>query len=74
MNMQNPFYGKNIQYSSPPDKSQQLDLKESKRVQLVCGKMLYYAREVDPTILPAINEIAIVQSNPAESTNNKMKI
>ena len=32
-----PFNGKKIQYLSPPDKSQQLDLKGSKRVQSVCG-------------------------------------
>ena len=35
---------------------------------------MYYARAVDPTILPAINEIVMVQSNPTESTNNKIKM
>ena len=68
------FYGKKIQYSSPPDKSRQLNLKGSKRVQSVCGNFVYYARAVDPTILPAIHEITMVQSNPTESTNNKIKM
>ena len=68
------FYGKKIQYSSPPDRSRHLDLKGCKRVQSVFGNFVYYARAVDPTILPAINEITMVQSNPTESTNNKIKM
>ena len=35
---------------------------------------LYYARAVDPCILPAINEISSQQAKPTKETNNKVKM
>ena len=36
--------------------------------------MLYYARTVDPTMLPAINKISSQQANPTENTWKACKI
>ena len=37
------------------------------------GSFLYYGRAVDPTILPAINEIGITQAAPTKNTEIKAK-
>ena len=36
--------------------------------------MLYYRRAVDPTMLPALNEIATSQANPTEKTKQQCKM
>ena len=36
--------------------------------------MLYYSRAVDPTMLPALNEIATSQANPTEKTKQQCKM
>ena len=36
--------------------------------------MLYYSRAVDPTMLPALNEIATEQAHPTENTKTKCKM
>ena len=66
-----PAYGKRLQYAPPPDKSNPLNDKETKQIQSICGSFLYYARAVDPTILPALNEIATQQSKPTSDTKKK---
>ena len=33
---------------------------------------MYYARAVDNTILPALNDISFMQANPTENTNKKI--
>ena len=40
-----------------------LELKK-KRIQKIIGSLLFYARAVDPTILPALNDVAADQSGP----------
>ena len=67
-----PFYGKKTQYIPPSDHSKKLDPKGIIRVQSIAWTFTYYARAVDPSILPAINEIPMVQSDPTENTNNKI--
>ena len=57
------FLWEEIQYSSPGDKYKQLDLKGIQRVHSVGGTFLYNTRVVDLTILPAINEVGMMQSN-----------
>ena len=37
------------------------------------GSFLHYTRAVDPTILPTINELGLVQSKPTEATTMKAK-
>lgn len=36
------------------------------------GIFLYYGRDIDNTILPALNEISASQSNPTKDTNKKI--
>ncbi len=42
-------------------------------MQEVAGTLLYYARGVDSTILPALNAIATEQANPTEKTRATIK-
>jgi hypothetical protein len=63
-----PVYGQKIQYTAKPDTSPPLDKKGSTKVQSINGTCIYYGRAVDPTILPAVNEISIQQSKPTERT------
>lgn len=48
-----------------------LDAKGKQRVQQITGTFLYYGRGVDPTILPALNEISSQQAAPTEETLQK---
>ena len=69
-----PIYGQNRQYAPDPDTSALLPQKDIKRVQRVVGSFLYYARAVDNTILPALNEISATQSKPTLLTNEKINM
>ncbi len=65
----NPInYGKDNQAPSPTDDSPLLNKAGKKRIQLVVGSFLYYARAVDPTILMALSNIATQQAAPTENT------
>jgi hypothetical protein len=55
------------------DTSPKVDKKKTKYVQSVVGAVLYYARAVDYTLLPALSSIATQQSNPTENTVKKVK-
>eukprot|EP00804_Cyclotella_cryptica_P025622 CCRYP_002829-RA/>CCRYP_002829-RA protein AED:0.38 eAED:0.38 QI:0/0/0/1/0/0/2/0/285 len=52
----------------PPDDSDPLDPGGIKRVQQVVGSLLFYARAVDNTILPALSTIASSQAAATECT------
>ena len=41
---------------------------------MIVGSLLYYSRAVDPALLPAINEIAAVQSKPTVDTLNRCQM
>jgi hypothetical protein len=58
-----PAYGQKVQYANT-DQSPLLNKKDTQCVQSVSGTFLYYARAVDPTILPALNEISNNQAQP----------
>jgi hypothetical protein len=58
-----PVYGQKVQYATK-DSSPLLDNKATQRVQSVSGTFFYYAHAVDPTILPALNEISNNQAKP----------
>jgi hypothetical protein len=62
-----PVYGQKVQYANT-DTSALLDKSGTQRVQSVSGTFLYYARAVDPTILPALNEISNNQAKPTVLT------
>ena len=59
------------QYATTPDTSPLLSPKQTKFIQSVTGSHLYYARAIDYTILPALNEIASEQASPTQKTQQK---
>jgi hypothetical protein len=63
-----PQYGAKEQYTMEEDTSPLLNKEEAKYVQAVTGTLLYYARGVDNTILPALSAIATKQAKPTEKT------
>ena len=63
-----PIFGATIQYTTPPDTSPPIDKAQTKRIQTVVGKFLYYARAVDPTMLHALNDLATQQSKGTQKT------
>ena len=67
-----PIYGANKQFAPDEDSSPKLGQKGIKRVQCVVGTFLFYARAIDNTILPALNEIAAYQAAPTQQTNEKI--
>ena len=40
-------------------------------MQSIIGALLYYARAIDNTLLPALNEVAMFQSSPTESIKKR---
>jgi hypothetical protein len=51
-----------------PGFSPALDVSDKKRIQEVLGTLLYYARAIDSTMLPAIGTLATQQSAPTMAT------
>ena len=66
-----PAYGRKTQYSPEPDKTPLLNATQKKKVQSIVGSLLYYARAIDPSILPALNEISTEQAAPTENIMKK---
>jgi hypothetical protein len=65
---QKPSYGAKVQYALEPDDSPALTAADTTRVQEVLGTLLFYARAVDVTMLPAIGTIATQQASATEET------
>ena len=61
-----------MQYSHEPTPSPFLSAKDTTRIQQSLGTLLYYARAVDPTVLPAINDIANQQAKPTAAATNHL--
>lgn len=68
---QQPVYGRSTQYAKPIDTSDLLPTKGKRRIQAIVGSLLYYARAIDGSLLPAINEISATQANPTLVTEAK---
>ena len=68
-------YGKKgeRQYTNTPDESPFLNPKETTYIQSATGSFLYYARAIDSTMLPALNEIASAQAQPTQKTKQKLQ-
>ena len=66
-----PTYGRKTQYVPSPDTSPSLSPIRKKRIQVIVGSLLYYARAIDSSLLPALNEISATQANPTEFTEKK---
>ena len=58
-----PFIKGNRQYAPEPDSSPLLDADGTTRVQSIAGSLLYYARAIDGTLLPALKT-----SKPTQAT------
>ena len=62
-----PNYGQKVQYAKADD-TNDLEASQVNYIQKVVGKLLYYARAVDPTMLHAINDISISAARGTEAT------
>ena len=70
--IQLPNYKIKTQYVEPPDLAPTLDKTGTTRIQAIVGSLLYYARAIEHTLLPALNEIAAEQAKPTMNTVNKV--
>ena len=68
-----PSYGQKLQLA-PIDDTPKLDKKGTKYVQSCVGSLLYYARAVDATMHPALNEISGTQASPTQKTRSACKM
>ena len=68
-----PNYGAKTQYAVEEIESPPLSKEDTTYVQAVTGTLLYNARAVDPTILPALSAIATEQAKPTQTTMKKVK-
>ena len=64
-----PSYGAKTQLATK-DTSLVLTQVEAKRIQEIVGSLLFYARGVDPTILPTVNLLASLQSSPTQNVTD----
>ena len=64
-------YGTAAQNTIPDDVTAKLDEKRVKAIQQVVGGVLYYARAVDSTVLPALSSIASEQASATKTTEKK---
>ena len=57
-----------------PEKSpaEELDENNQKRIQKIVGKLLYYARAIDPTMLIELNSLEAVQTNMTIETTKQI--
>ena len=60
-------YGQ-TQQTAHIDQSLKLDSKETKCIQSIVSSFLYYARVLDYTLFPGINEMSTSQSQPTKDT------
>ena len=56
------------QYAPPPDSSPALNKATTTKVQSIIRSLLYYARAIDCTMLPALNALSRQQSSPTQKT------
>ena len=63
-----PTYGKAQQYAPEPDDSEPLNKTATTRLQAIVGTLLYYARCVDASMLPALGDISAQQAAPTQAT------
>ncbi len=68
-----PNYGSKTQYTADEDDTPKFDKNDTNYIQQVAGMLLYYARAVNSTILPALSSIATEQAAPTAKTMAKVK-
>jgi hypothetical protein len=67
-----PIYGSKTQYVEDETTSPALSDKDVNKLQQLTGKLLYYARAVDPNLIMPINILASKQSRATAVTANKV--
>ena len=68
-----PQYFPRIQSPTPQDTTPKLPPHQKTFIQQTIGTLLYYAREVDPTILVTLSSLASQQSSPTQTTLQRIK-
>ena len=63
-----PIYGAKTQLTAPIDDSELLPPAELTRLQEIIGTLLYYARAVDSSLLPALGTLASAQAQGTRAT------
>ena len=63
-----PNYGATKQLANPLDTSPPIPEGKKRRIQKIIGTFLYYARDVECTMLPALNTLTEQQSSPTKNT------
>ena len=63
-----PTYGAKVQYADDEISLPILSTDDTLRIQQIVGTFLYYARAIDNTMLPALNNISSHQSAPTAKT------
>jgi hypothetical protein len=66
-----PVYGAKTQYATQ-DETPPLTAKRFLDIQKVTGSVLYYAKEVDRTVLVPLNDIATEQTNANEKHKRQL--
>ena len=67
----NPYMKKN-QMLSEKATAEEFDENNLKRLQKIVGKLLYYARSIDPTMFMALNSLAAVKKKPTIETTKQI--
>jgi hypothetical protein len=67
------IYGAAAQDPIPDDTTPRLDAKRITRIQQIIGSILYYARAIDMTVLPALSAVASEQTTATETTEQHVK-
>jgi hypothetical protein len=70
--MQPINYGAKVQFATPADTTTPLTDAEKLALQQVIGCLLYYARDVDPTMLVALSTLASTQATGTAATVEAM--
>ena len=68
-----PNYGAKTQYAVEENASPLLSKEDTTYIQAVTVTLLYNARAVDPTILPALSAIATEQAKPTQTTMKNVR-
>ena len=62
-----PLYGSKLPQMATEDTTNLLSASQKTEIQAIVGTILYYARAVDPSLLPVANEIASQQAAPTQA-------
>jgi hypothetical protein len=67
-----PTYGVKVQMTKPADTTDAMTHQQTRHLQTVVGKFLYYQRAVDPTMQHALSTLATQQTTGTQQTMNHL--